>query len=82
MPAKEGPSTIFIMKGGNPMSKPQILLAFNEELKSIALRVSILEKKEELTTNDLKEIIDINNRIREIRIGVDHIKNQMGYRVA
>lgn len=64
------------------MSKPQILVAFKEELKSLALRISILEKKEEPTTTDLKEIIGINKRIREIRVGINHIKSQLGYRVA
>lgn len=64
------------------MSKLQILAAFNEELKSLALRVSILEKKEKPTTTDLKEILSINNRVREICVGLDHIKNQLGYRVA
>jgi hypothetical protein len=64
------------------MSKPQILFALKEELKSLALRISILEKKEEPTTNDMDEILGINNRIREIRIGIKNIKNQLGYRVA
>ena len=64
------------------MSKPQILFALKEELKSLALRISILEKKEKPTTTDLKEILSINDRIREIRVGINHIKNQLGYRVA
>lgn len=64
------------------MSKPQILFALKEELKSLALRISILEKKEESTTSDMDEILGINNRIREIRIGIKNIKNQLGYRVA
>lgn len=64
------------------MSKPQILFALKEELKSLALRISILEKKEEPTTSDMDEILGINNRIREIRIGIKNIKNQLGYRVA
>ncbi len=64
------------------MSKIEALKAMSEELKTLAVKISILEKEEAPTTGDLAKIMEIKDRIREIRVGISHIRHQLGYRVA
>jgi len=64
------------------MSKTMSIKVLGDELSILKIRLSMLEKIEKPTTDDLQMVSEIKARANEIKVALKHLKTQLGYRTA